>query len=269
MPIGPYTNTDAGTVLEDVLEISSRGSHGLAMFILDQTTQPLDVWMTNKKGVVTTTTVATQGGNTVDLEPGHGAVIGDVIESSTADNFVQALIVNVVGDTITVNTPWSRTFPIGTTIGLGSPKMDVVASPGSPVIFSLKPSSAQKVDVTRLIISVQDNLGMDFTTFGGIAALSTGCVLRQKQSDGNFINMFNWRSNGELIERSFDHSFQEKQGGGDFGFVARSTWAGQDKRGVAIRVDGSLNEELQIVIQDDLSALTKFNIVVQGHLLQN
>ena len=109
---------------------------------------------------------------------------------------------------------------------------------------------------------------MDFTTFGGLAALANGCVLRYLQEDLTFINSFAWRTNDELIERSFDHNFQSKIGGGSHGFVARSTWSGQDKRGVTIRLDGALFEELQIVVQDDLTGLDKFRVVSQGHIVQ-
>jgi hypothetical protein len=249
-------------------ETSARGNTALGVFIQDQTTQSIDVFFTDKEADVTTATVATQGGHSVDLEPGHTANIGDVIESRTAENFVQAEIINVVGDTITVSTPWSRTFPIGTVVGLGSPLLNVVGSLASPIIFTIDPSSDQEIDLTRLILNMIDSSSMDFTTFGGIPELANGVTLRYKQADGTFINLFNFRSNGELIERSFDHNFQSKVGGGSFGFVARSTWAGQDKRGVTIRIDGSLAEEMQIVIQDDLTGLDKFRTVGQGHIVQ-
>jgi hypothetical protein len=249
-------------------ETSARGNTAFGVFIQDQTTQAIDVFFTNKEADVTTTTVASQGFHSVDLEPGHTANIGDVIESRTAENFVQAEIINVVGDTITVSTPWSRTFPIGTTVGLGSPLLSVVGSLASPVIFSIDPSSLQEIDMTRLILNFIDNAAMDFTTFGSLAQLSNGITLRYLQGDGTFINFFNFRSNGELIERSFDHVFQSKVGGGSFGFVARSTWSGQDKRGVTIRLDGALAEELQLVVQDDLTALDLLRVVGQGHIVQ-
>jgi hypothetical protein len=258
-------------VLDDIaasFETSNRGNTALGVFIQDQTTQAIDVFFTTKKGDVTTATVAVQGEHSVDLEPGHGAVIGDVIESRTAENFVQAEIIDVVVNTITVATPWSRTFPTGTVVGLGSPNLNVLGTQVAPVIFSVDPSAVQNIDMTRVILNFVDNTSMDFTTFGSLAKLTTGVTLRYKQADGTFINLFSFRDNGELIERSFDHNFQSKVGGGSFGFVARSTWAGQSKRGVTIRVDGSLGEEIQIVVPDDLTALDKFRIVTQGHIVQ-
>jgi hypothetical protein len=252
------------------VEISNRGTRGVPTFTQDQTSQAIDVFFTSKKADITTATEAVQDEHTVDLEPGQGATVavGDVIESRTAENFVQAEILAVAVDTITVSTPWSRTFPIGTTVGLGSPLLNVLGTLASPVVFSVDPSVLQNIDITRMILSFTDNSAMDFTTFGSLGKLPNGCTLRTKNSDGTFTNMFGWRDNGELIERSFDHSFQDKVGGGSFGFVARSTWAGQDKRGVTLRIDGALTEELQIVVQDDLSTLNKFRVIAQGHMVQ-
>lgn len=256
--------------LPDTTETSARGNTSVKVSIQDQTSQAIDVFFTTKKGDVTTTTVAVQGEHSVELEPGHGAVIGDVIESRTAENFVQAELIDVVGDVITVSTPWSRTFPIGVVIGLGSPLLNVLGTLASPVIFSVDPSTLQNIDLTRIILHFTDNAAMDFTTFGSIAGpVATGCTLRYKQADGTFINLFNWRDNGELIERSFDHVFQSKIGGGAHGFVARSTWAGQSKRGVTIRIDGALLEEIQIVVQDDLTSIDKFRVIAQGHIVQD
>ncbi len=251
------------------IETSNTGNVAVPVFIQDQTTQAIDIFFTENKGMVTTATVATQGGHSVDLEPGHGAIAGDVIEARTAENYVQAEILLVVGDTITVSTPWSRTFPIGTVVGLGNPLLSTaVGTPAAPVVFNINPSMLQRIDITGIILNFIDNTAMDFTTFGSLAQLVTGCTLRKLNTDLTFTNHFNWRDNGELIERSFDHNFQSKIGGGSFGFVARSTWAGQDKRGVTIRLNGALLEELQIVVQDDLTGLDKLRVVAQGHIVQ-
>lgn len=258
----PYSNLP--------IETDPSGGRGVATYIQDQTTQAIDIWFTAPRGDVVTATAATQGEYSVTLEAGHGAVVGYVIESRTADNYVQALIIAVVGDVITVNTPWSRTFPIGTVVALGDPRMDVLgaATPAGAVVYSIDPSALQRIDVTRIIVSIEDTTAMDFTTFGNLAALANGCVLRKLQSDGNFNNLFAWRTNGDLIERAFEHTFQSKVGGGGFGFVAKSTWAGPGNRGVSLRLAGTDDEQLQLVVQDDLRALSKFRCIVQGHVVQ-
>ena len=255
--------------IASIIETSARGSRGLAVNIQDQTTQPIDLFFTEKKGTISTTNAVLQGGYTVDLTPGHGAVIGDVIEARTSENYVQATIVNVVGDTITVKTPWSRDFPAGVSLLLGNPNLNVVGSTVTNRIFSVAPSPLQEADIVRVIIIIEDASAMDFTTFGGAPELTNGCVLRYKNSDGTYTNLFNWASNGDIIARVFDHVFQSKIGGGLNALTARSTWGGQSKRGVVLRLDGALLEELEMVVQDDLTVLNKFLVVAQGHMVQN
>lgn len=253
-------------------ETSARGTTALGVFVQDQTTQAIDVFFTNKKADVTTATVAVQGEHSVDLEVGQGAgvAVGDVIESRTAENFVQAEIIGVVGDTITVATPWSRTFPIGVTVGVGDPFIsNAIGSLAAPVIYSVDPSALQEIDITKIIFNFIDNMAMDFTTFGSInGPLANGVTLRYRQSDGTFINLFNWRDNSDLIERGFKHNFESKVGGGSFGFVAQKSYAGQNEHGVALRLNGALTEELQIVVQDDLTSQDKIRAVAQGHIVQ-
>ena len=112
---------------------------------------------------------------------------------------------------------------------------------------------------------------MDFTTFGSGPALTNGCVLRIKNPDGTFKNLFNFKSNSDFIEQGFDHAFLAPKTGNTFtGFTSRVTWGGQSKHGVVIRLDGTLGEELQLIIQDDLiaSGNTRFHLTAQGHEIQ-
>jgi hypothetical protein len=254
------------------METSAEGNTAVKVFIQDQTTQPIDLLITEDKGTATSATVATQGENTVDFEPGHGISVGNVIESSTADNFVQARVINVATNTITVDTPWSRTFPIGTTVMVGDPNMVRDASPASQVVFTIAPSSVQVIDITRVQLRIEDSSAMAFDTLGGGTPPTNGIVIRKKNSDGTRTNYFNFKSNGDFIGRSFDHSFQTGVGGATRAFISRSTWGGQSKRGVVIRINGTLGEEFEIVVQDDLTGtgvgLDKLEMIVQGHVVQ-
>jgi hypothetical protein len=261
-----------GVTIVDGMETSADGNTAVKVFIQDQATQPIDLLITEDKGTATTTTEAVQGGNTVDFEPGHGIVVGDVIESSTAENFVQAGIIGVATNTITVDTPWSRTFPIGTTVNVGNPNMVTVSSPASQAVFSISPSALQTIDITRIMVRIEDSSAMAFDTLGGGSAVTNGIVFRKRNADGTTTNLFNWKTNGDFIGRAFDHSFQTGVGGSTRAFIARSTWAGQSKRGVVLRINGSLGEEFEVVIQDDMTGsgigLDLMEMVGQGHVLQ-
>lgn len=249
-------------------EISNRDSLSLAVTNQDQTTQPIDIWFTEDKGSATSLLPVTQGDFTVTWEPGHNIAIGDVIEARTAENYVQTEVIDQVGDVSTVNIPFSRDFPIGVTVDVGNPNLNVLGSTGAIRVFRIAPSTLQKIDITQIIFSLEDELAMDFSKFGSLAPLTIGCALRYLNGDGTFTNQFNWRTNGELIERAFLHIFESKTGGGLHGFVAQSKWAGQDNRGVTIRLDGSLGEELEILVMDPLQTLSKFKAIAQGHVVQ-
>ena len=122
--------------------------------------------------------------------------------------------------------------------------MRFAGTPASPGVYIIKPIPGQFWDITRVIFIIESAANnMDFTEFGSIAALTNGCVLRKK--DGVIQNVFNWKTNGEFINHSFDHSFQAKTGGGGSGFVSRSSFAGPSKRGVTIRLNGDDGDELQ------------------------
>jgi len=139
----------------------------------------------------------------------------------------------------------------------------------TPVVFSVLPFSAQSGDMVRMIVEMRDTSPMDFETYGGLPALTNGCVIRVKNGDGTYRNLYNFKSNGDIIEQCFDHDFFLNNGGNVRGFTARLTWGGTSKHGVVIRLDGSLGEALEFIVQDDLSELTRMHWTAQGSEIQN
>jgi hypothetical protein len=258
-------------ILDDIaaaFETSARGITGLGVFVQDQTTDALDIAFLESLNETTIAADTVRDTNTFTATSGHGIIAGNIIEISNENVFIQALVLNVAGDVITIDSPINHVYLAGSPLFVSSAEMNVAGTPASPRIFSVKPGPGQSGDMVRVIIQIQDDSGMDFTTFGGLPELENGCLIRIKRQNGDYTNLFNWKSNGGFIIRSFDHDFQSKIGGGLFGFVARSTWGGQSKRGVVIRLDGGKNEELQVLVQDDLTGLSRMVMVAQGHELQ-
>ena len=64
----------------------------------------------------------------------------------------------------------------------------------------------------------------------------------------------------------YDLNIYEAAKQGANGFIARLTFAGQDKMGVAIRL--AINEDMEIIVQDDLSSLLKLTVVAEGSIVQ-
>lgn len=250
------------------IEVSDRGSIGVPIFIQDQTTEALDVPFLNDRGTFTLDGNTTRDSRFFDANTGHSIAVGEIVELTDATSFMQARVLAVVTDAIELDTPINHVYLSGVTGTRSTDDMRVDGS-STPVVFSILPLVGQAGDMTRLIITIESTTAMDYTKFGSMSALTNGIVLRVKREGGDFRNQTTFKTNGEFVEKAFDNIYQEKSGGGGFGFVARLTYAGQAKHGVTIRIDGDLGEEWQVVIQDNLSSgLTKLRISAGGHELQ-
>jgi len=271
--------TDAELRAYIPVETSARGGTGVAVFVQDQTTGVLDVpFLSLIDDTITlgADTIADGVNRDITLTAGHGlttlANAGDVIELANSVNgsfFMQCEIVSVVVNTVTLDCPINRIYTTTQSI-IAVSEIDMnVNGAVTPVVYSVLPFSLQKGDMVRLIVEMRDNSPMDFETFGGLAELTNGCVIRVNNGDGTYRNLYNFKSNGDIIEQCFDHDFFLNNGGNIRGFTARLTWGGQSKHGVVIRLDGSLDESLEFVIQDDLTGLDRMHWTAQGSEIQD
>lgn len=270
------TERSALTVTEQrvPVEVSNRDDIGVAVFISDQTTNTLSVPLLQDRAVLTLASTAAVGLNVIEVETGHGVVAGEVIELAKADGslFMQSEVVSVVTNTITLDSPLNTNYVVADDV-LVSSKNLLVDGSVTPQVFSVLPLSGQAGDIVRIIVEIRGapNLAMDFTSFGSDNALTNGVVVRVNNGDGTYKNLFNFKSNSDVIQQGFDHEFLDPKGGNlVVGFTARVTWGGPSKHGVVIRLEGSLGQALELVVQDDLSATnnTRFNVIAQGHELQ-
>ena len=264
------------SVFPDIpIETSARGGRSVAVTLQDQTTGVLDLPFLQDANAISLAADTVVGSRNITLTAGHGlttvANAGDVIElADNADGsfFTQCEIVTVTADVILLDCPVNRIYTTAaSTISHSIKSMNVDGSV-TPQIFTVKPLSTQAGDITRIICEIRDNAAMDFETFGALPALTNGVAVRVNNGDGTYRNVFNFKSNGDIILMCFDHNFAVNNGGGTRGFTSRITFAGQSKHGVAIRLDGALGEELEMVIQDDLTGLTRMHWVGQGSELQ-
>ena len=115
------------------------------------------------------------------------------------------------------------------------------------------------VDITRIMGTIIDGVAMDDGKFGGIDALTNGIVLRL--NNGVISNHWNAKTNGDLGLICFDSAYTEKAPAGENGFRFRNTYAGPSKHGVTLRL--GVGEILEILVQDNLTALTDFQMMAQ------
>jgi len=261
------------------IEISDRGSVGVPVYIQDQTTDMLDIpFLELKASSLTIANDTVIDERIVTLNSGHGLTAGNskghIIElfHTNKSTFYQGEILDVVGDIIILAPPMSEVFEVATTlVSTGNPNMcqdtaTGVAIDGSvtPVIFTVKPHPTQAGDITRITMATTSSNASDLSTFGGADALEVGLTLRVKRSDGTFKNLYTYRHNYDVILHGFDSGvFEPKGGNAVHGFACRVSFAGQDKHGVTVRLDGSLGEELQVVVSEQMNNTGNGNISVQ------
>ncbi len=173
------------------VEISDRGTIGVSVFVQDQTTDPIDVRLSR---TISETTIAVEtviDASTITLAPGHGTVIGNslgIVNLLNSEVFFLGNALGIAGDVITVDSPVNQVYAVGSLVRVGTNDINILGSLATPVIFSVRPIPGLIGDITRVIMEIQDNVAMDFSTFGGLAALTNGCVLRVRHADGSFTN---------------------------------------------------------------------------------
>jgi hypothetical protein len=267
------------------VEVSARGGVSLGVTLQDQTTEMLDLdFLQAVKNGMTLAADTVADSRDITLTAGHGMVTGDYptgdvgtileIGSSISGRFIQAKVLAVNGDVITLNQLVGDVFPIGSLINTGNRNLALADGSTDPVIFKVEPSPVQAGDITRIIIAIIGPTAMDFSTFGSGSPLPVGLLFRVRRPDGSYKNIRTVDRNLEGYMWGFDNSiFTPKTGNTQHGLAFRITFAGQDKHGVASRLDGSLGvgEQWEVVVLDDLvgGPNVEIRVIAEGSELQS
>lgn len=241
-------------------------SHGaLDIAIQDQTTEIIDMFFHENLGLFTLAAPVAVNDTALTVVSGHGVVAGQMVTLEEQDHWFQSEVTSVGATTINLAVLTDSAFTVGCRCEYGPYNMNVDGSV-TPRIFKVDTHAlvTTEWDITRILMGIVDDNSMDDGKFGGIAALTNGIVLRIV--DGKTKNLFNARTNGELALRAYDLTYADKAPAGLYGLRMRSTFSGMDKRGVTIRLGPG--DELQLIVRDDLTGLTSFNIIAQGHVVE-
>ena len=258
------------SVLETFLNKKLGGQVEMDVNVQDQTT-PLIIAKFSKE--VAGSTLANQqtiDDYAFDVVDATGFVAGQYLSIfSVPDNrFYLANVLNVATNTITVDTPLDFDYPSGAFVTVGSSNMNLDGSI-TPQIFGLRNTDeaiGSAFDITRIIFKCLTDTAVDLSKFGDIAGgLTRGIVLRKK--DGVHRNIFNTKTNGELKGIMFDFDPETATGQGQDGFTGRMTFGGQNKMGVVLRLEPG--EDIQLLVQDDLTDLDVFEITAEGHTVDD
>lgn len=200
---------------------------------------------------------------TVDgsLTPG-----AELLAQTAVDERALGQVVNFAAPVATLDRPVDQELSPGTTLLNVSTELAVNGS-GTPVIFGigLPPGSVQAFDVTNIFVSVVSATEPDDSKFGDLSALTRGVLFRANYVDQAFFNLYNAKTNRDLKEAADVFEYTDKAGGGRFGSAMLTRLGGQGGYGVVVRV--SQDVRMEMIVQDDLSALYSFEVVARGHIV--
>lgn len=258
-----FIDEDVPIKINDPLE--PNGS--VPVTIQDQTTPLVIVPLHQLKNATTLATDAVIDTYSVDVTDTTGFTDGSLIVISDVVNtqvYFGKQVGAPVGNTINVDRPFDFTFVTGKYITSNNDDMSVDGSITTQS-FGLRQGVEDgldlTVDVVRVMIVIYTASTPTLSDFGDITGgLTYGVTLRKR--DGNRVNVFNMKDNGDFAGLAYDLQFLSAIGQGQDGVHGRLTFGGQSKMGAVIRV--TPGEDLEMIINDDLSSLQKFNLIAEG-----
>jgi hypothetical protein len=244
---------------------------GIPVNVQDQATRMLNLFFIQPLGASATLAVpSVVDSRTINLSDSTGFVDGNYLGvfAGIGRFYFGSQLGAPAGNVISLDTPIDTVFPAGATVLNFTREMAVDGS-GTPQVFQIGPIGVDlniRMDVTKIVISIVDNLEPDDSKFGGNGALTRGCVLRKR--NGEYDNEANWKKNRDIgLYAGGAPIYTDKAGGGAYGAYFDIRFAGQGNRGVTRRLESG--DILEVLIQDDLTDLTSFRMMAQGHVVQD
>ena len=257
------------SVIEFEYEMGSVFTTIQEVYVLDQTSPTVILPMALEVAATTTDVLAVKDSYTIDVVSVSGFLAGQHIRilDTSLDRFYFGSILAINGTTITLDTPLDFAYTVGSQVIVATTNMNVNGSV-TPVTFKHRlgsPSTNKATHITRIIFTCTTNGSIDLLGFGDLATLIRGLVIRRV--NGEIFNVLNVKSNADLSNTAYDFNVYEatNPSQGVDGFVCRLTFAGQNKLGVALRLE--VGENLEVIVQDDLTGLVSLKIIAEGHIV--
>lgn len=247
---------------EPLVNVASTNGAYCDVYIQDSDSKIIDFYFKRQLGLTTLASNATINSYTIELAEGHGVTNGEYLSFLEDNNATQSKVINVSTNTITLDSPIDYAYTTNALVRRTTIDMNVDGS-STPVIFNIVPAFNNKWHINNINMSIEDNATMDTSLFGGLPALSKGVLIRIV--DGATHNITSIKSNGEFEVRGFDVKYSDKAPSGYYGLHVTKSFNSQIGNGSAIYLDGSNSDELQIIIQDNLTGLSRLRATVQGH----
>lgn len=231
----------------------------------DQTTQLISVPLQVLSNEGTLLAVATAvDDRVITLTAGHGVTVGAVVALRQGTRYYFGTANAVNGNDITMDVPIDFAYPTTAWVTVGTANLRLNGTPAAPIVAGVGPPSNIDWEITRVHIRMVDAQVMDAGTFGGRDALPNGLLLRI--DNGERYNIGNVKTNGDLAAFATRYEFDEKPPAGKYGFTSNHAIAGMQNAGIALKIRGAAGDQVQVLIQDDLTGLDVITILAIGHV---
>lgn len=231
----------------------------------DQTSPAINYYFHRDKSTTALTNPVAIGATSATLNSVAGIVVGDYLYFFQPDgSWVSAFhVVNLPGgNVVDLDMPFDLAYAAGSVVIVSTHELNVNGSV-TPVVHHITPLINNPIDITQVRIAITCAGDPDDSMFGDIVGGLANGIQFRKVTNGVYTNIGSIKTNG-MLGLFGQIEYHDKAGGGAFGVRVRIYLAGQQNRGVVIRVN--YGDEVQLVVQDNLTTLTSFNAIITGHL---
>ena len=139
--------------------------------------------------------------------------------------------------------------------------MNVVGSLASPVVFDVVPNPGKVLVLQTLVITIIDK-AIKFNKFGGISALANGVKFEFKEggNPAGEIPQSPIKTNSQFYEAGLTSEIQTEET--DL-FTAMFNFFTQS--GTTLELAAARGEFIRMTVQDDLTGLTSFKVIIHGY----
>jgi hypothetical protein len=207
---------------------------------------------------------------TIEVQPGHGFVTGSYIVISagpTAGQIYLGTVLSVAVNVLTLDTPINFAYEVGSTVLRATRALNVDGSVTAQT-FEIGPPDGQDWEITRFMFTMLCDTQPDDSKFGDLASLTRGIVLRRKRNGNDRYNLINVKNQFDFASYAYDVTYSDNAGPqSEYGVRSRLSYGGDDKHNGSIVLEGMTNDVIQCIVQDDLTGLVDFKIIVEGNVL--
>ena len=254
------------------------------VLIQDQTTTPVETWLTKEIQIVSLQQNIAQESNTIvldsfDISPIENERFYHIEIRYAGVRYFQAEIVTITDNgtnvTIEIDTPLDFNVLVAGVDSIvisdsNAVRLSATASPaeGSVELCTYPPAN-RSWDLTRLMVVADMTSEPDDAKFLGDAPLTWGVYGGARIAVGEK-HLVNIKLNADFGATAYDIAYTQRANPqSNYGLRVRKSFNGQDKYGVTIRLQGS-NEMFFMALQEDISQnANDLRFKVMGHNLDN